>query len=162
MKSCYTFWPGENYLCNFEIAHCTLKPRLRRTNAHVIFARLVQDLSHRVRFHMSLTTTVIHHIYHCMSHAPSLLFLSHLSTTSLSTCTPVRPSARPPTGPSMMSTSHGDLPCADPSDVSFGPLAETHSPAGYERKDLTEEDTSFFGQTDVLPQTEHDVVLWFS
>ena len=27
-------------------------------------------------------------------------------------------------------------------NVSFGPLAETHSPAGYETKDLTEEDTS--------------------
>ena len=27
-----------------------------------------------------------------------------------------------------MSTSHGDLSCADPSNVSFGPLAETHSP----------------------------------
>ena len=37
----------------------------------------------------------------------------HSSTTSLSTCTPVRPS--------LMSTSHGDLPCADPSNVSCGP-----------------------------------------
>ena len=77
-----------------------------------------------------------------MSHAPSLLFPSHLSTTSLSTCTPVRPSTRPSTRPSLMSTSHGDLSCADPSNVSFGPLAETHSPTGYEPKDLTEEDTS--------------------
>ena len=41
-----------------------------------------------------------------------------------------------------MSTSHGDLSCADPSKVSFGPLVETHSPTGYEPKDLTEEDTS--------------------
>ena len=41
-----------------------------------------------------------------------------------------------------MSTSHRDLSCADPSSVSFGPLAETHSPTGYEPKDLTEEDNS--------------------
>ena len=76
-----------------------------------------------------------------MSHAP-LLFPSHLSTTSLSTRTPVRPSTRPSTRPSLMSTSHGDLSGADPSNVSFGPLAETHPPTGYEPKDLTEEDNS--------------------
>ena len=92
-----------------------------------------------------------------MSHAPSLLFLSYLSTSSLSlqsdllpdllpdlhrcylTFTPVRPSSRPSTRPSSMSASHGDLPCADPSNVSFGPLTETHSPTGYEPKYLTEE-----------------------
>ena len=72
-----------------------------------------------------------------MSHAPSLSFPSHLSTTLFSTCTPVRPSIRPSTRPS-----HGDSPCADPSNVSFGHLAETHSPSGYEPKDLTEEDAS--------------------
>ena len=77
-----------------------------------------------------------------MSHTPSLLFPSHLSTASLSTCTPVRPSTRPSTRPSLLSASHGDLPCADPSNVSFGSLAETHSPTGYEPKDLTQEDTS--------------------
>ena len=64
-----------------------------------------------------------------MSHAPSLLFLTHLSTTSLSTSTPVRPSIRPSTRPSLPPTSHEGLPCADPSHVSFGSLAETHSPA---------------------------------
>ena len=32
--------------------------------------------------------------------------------------------------------------CADPSNVSFGPLAETHSPTGYEPKDFTEEDNT--------------------
>ena len=57
-----------------------------------------------------------------------------------------------------MSSSHGDLCCADPSNVSFGSVAETHSPAAYEPKDLTEEINSM-GQTDVLPQTEHDVDL---
>ena len=81
--------------------------------------------------------TVILHIYHSMSHAPSLLFLSHLSTTSLSTCTPVQLSNRP----SLMSASHGDLPCAVPSNVSFGPLAETHSPTGYDPKTLIEGDS---------------------
>ena len=77
-----------------------------------------------------------------MSHAPSLSFPSHLRTTSLSTCTPVRPSTRPSTRPSLMSSSQGDLSCADPSNVSFGSLAETHSPSGYEPKDLAEEDTT--------------------
>ena len=65
-----------------------------------------------------------------------------VSTTSLSTCTPVRLSTRPSTRPSLMSTSHGGSSCADPSNVSFGHLAETHSPTGYEPKSLTEEDTS--------------------
>ena len=61
----------------------------------------------------------------------------------------------------LMSISHGDLSCEDPSNVSFGSLAETHSPTDYESKDLTEEHISR-GQTKVLPQTEHDVDLWFS
>ena len=51
-------------------------------------------------------------------------------------------SARPSTRPLLFSTSHRDLSCADPSNVSFGPLAETHSPTGHEPKDLTEEDIS--------------------
>ena len=55
---------------------------------------------------------------------PRCCFLHNLCTTSLSTYTPVRPSTRP----SLMSASHRALPCADPSNVSFGPLAETHSP----------------------------------
>ena len=67
-----------------------------------------------------------------MSHAPSLLFPSHLSTTSLSTCGPTRPSTRPSTRPLMLSSSHVDFPCADPSNVSFGPTAETRSPISYE------------------------------
>ena len=91
--------------------------------------------------------TVILHTWHSMSHAPSLLFPSHLSTTSLSTCTPIRPSTLPSTIPSLMSTSHGGSSCADPSNVSFGHLAETHSPTGYEPKSLTEEDTSFLVKT---------------
>ena len=31
----------------------TVNPRIRRTPAHVIFSRVAQDLSHRVRFHVS-------------------------------------------------------------------------------------------------------------
>ena len=81
---------------------------------------------------------VILHIKHSMSHAPSLLFPSHLSTTSHSTGTPVRPSTRPSARPSLRSSSHGDLSCID--YVSRPPFAETHSPTGYEPKDLTEED----------------------
>ena len=77
-----------------------------------------------------------------MSHAPLLLCPSHLSTASLSACAPVRSSTRPSTRPLLMSSSHGDSPCADPSNVSFGSVAETHSPTGYEPKDLTEEDNS--------------------
>ena len=86
--------------------------------------------------------TVILYIWHSMSDAHPLLFPSHLSTTSLSTCTSVQSSTRPSTRPSLMSTSHGDLSCADPSNVSFGHLAEIHSPTGYEPKDLSEEDNS--------------------
>ena len=79
-----------------------------------------------------------------MSHVPSL-FPSQLSSTSLSTlstCSPIRPSTRPSTRPFLVSSSHGDFPCADPSNVSFGHMAETTSPAGYEPKDLTEETNS--------------------
>ena len=99
----------------------TLNPRIRRTPAHVIFSRVAQDLSHRVRIH-SVSQTAILHIYHSMSHVLLLLYPSHLSSTSFSTCTPVRPSTRPSATPLLMSSSHGDLPCADPSNVSFGPL----------------------------------------
>ena len=73
-----------------------------------------------------------------MSHAPSLLFPSHLSTTSLSTCTPVRPATRPSSRTWLMSPSHGDLSI----ECLFRPLGETHSPTGYEPTDLAEEDTS--------------------
>ena len=65
-----------------------------------------------------------------------------MSTTSLSTCTPVRASSCPSTRPLLMSSSQGDLPCADPSNVFFGPMAEMHSLAGHEPKDLTGESNS--------------------
>ena len=73
---------------------------------------------------------------------PRFFSLLHLSTISLSTCTPIRPPIRPSTRPSMLSASHGDMPCDDPSNVSFGSVAESHSPTSYEPKDLTAEDTS--------------------
>ena len=96
--------------------------------------------------------TVVLHIQHRMWHAPSLLFPSHLSTSSLFTCTPVRPSTRL----SLLSTSHGHLPCADPSNVSFDSLAEPHSPASYEPKDLTEEDSSIL----VKPDSPSKIGFW--
>ena len=95
---------------------------------------------------MSLTNTV--HSSHPAQHVARALVsftTEHYLTLLTSTGTPVRPSIRPSTRPSLLSTSHGDLPCADPSTVSFGLLAETHSPTGYEpnAKGLTGEDTSF-------------------
>ena len=48
-----------------------------------------------------------------MSHAPSLLYPSQMSTTSLSalsTCSPIRLSTQPPTKPLLTSSSHGDYP----------------------------------------------------
>ena len=63
-----------------------------------------------------------------MSHAPSSLCPSRLSTTSLSTCTPILPCSCPSTRPLLMSSSHGDFSCADPLNVSSGLMAEMHSP----------------------------------
>ena len=40
-----------------------------------------------------------------------------------------------------MSSSDGDFSCADSSNVSFGPLAETTSPTGYEPKDSSEDNS---------------------
>ena len=59
-----------------------------------------------------------------------------LSTSSLLTCTPVFFSTRPSTGP--LQIYH----CDDPVNVSFGSLADLHSPTGYENKDPTEESNS--------------------
>ena len=77
---------------------------------------------------MSLTKTVIPHILHSMSHAPSLLFPSQLSIASLGTRFPIRPSSRPSTKPSLMPSSHGDYILAPIHRIlSFGLLAETTS-----------------------------------
>ena len=60
----------------------TLHSRTRRTRAHVIFSRLAQDLSHRVKIHSVSQNSNSSH-QHRISHAPSWLIPSHLSTTSL-------------------------------------------------------------------------------
>ena len=75
------------------------------------------------RIHASRKTVVLTSS-NSKSHAASLLFSSHLSTTSRALQS------------DFLSDRQG------PSNVSFGPLAETHSPTSYEPKDLNEEDTS--------------------
>ena len=124
MNSDFSFNPSVKV---FLLQHYT-KPTHTSHSRTRDFSRVAQDLSHRVNRNRCVSRNSRSHIYHSMSHAPSLLFPSHLSTTSPSTCTPVRPSIRPSTEPSLLSTSHGDLPCADPSNVPFGLLAEPHSP----------------------------------
>ena len=98
------------------------------TSAHVIFSRgsRLESLSQQVTF-VSRKAVALRSSAACRTR-PRCCFLSHMSTTSLSTCTPVRPSIRPSTRPSLLSASHGDLPCAIPSNVYSGPLAETHPP----------------------------------
>ena len=88
--------------------------------AHVICSRLAQHLSHRVNRSPRVSQDSHPHIQDCMTHTPSLLLPSHLSNTSLSTWTPIRPS--------LLFPPHGDTPCDDPSSVSCGPLSEPHSP----------------------------------
>ena len=76
-----------------------------------------------------------------MGHStPSLMIPPSLSTSSLLTCTPIRPSKRPSTGPLQISSSDEVYHCDDPTNVSSGSLADLHSPTGYEPKDLAEED----------------------
>ena len=108
--------------------HIARNTRKFDTSALVNCSLVAQDLSHRVRkrcvsqnSHSShpaqcrtrprccfLHTSAVHHFPHALQSD----FLPDL-----------------PTRPSLMSTSHGDLPSAEPSNVSFGHLAETHSPA---------------------------------
>ena len=64
------------------------------------------------------------------------------------------------TTPLLTSSSHGDHTCADSSNVSFGPMAETTSPAGYEPKNSHWRQLHRC-QTDVLPKAEHDVDFWY-
>ena len=59
------------------------------------------------------------------------LFLYQMSTTSLSTlytCSPIRPTTRPPSRSLLTSSSEGDNPCADSSNASFGFMPESTSP----------------------------------
>ena len=97
------------------------KPTHTSHSTTLDFTRVAQDLSHRVNRNRCVSQNSRSHIQHSMSHTLSLLFPSHLSTTSFSTCTPVRLSIRLSTRLSLLSTSHGDLPCVDPSNVSFAP-----------------------------------------
>ena len=101
----------------------TPNPRTLRTPTHVIFLAWLKTWAIESTRIVVSHKTVVLHIWYRMSHAPSLLFPLHLGTTLLSTCTPVQPSTRPTTRPSLLSTSRGDLPCADPSSVCFGHLA---------------------------------------
>ena len=71
---------------------------------------------------------------------PSLLYPSQMSTTSLSTpstCTPVRPSSRPSTGPLLTLSSHGAYTCDDSSNVSFGPVPEEIKPMFLHKSSMT-------------------------
>ena len=63
-----------------------------------------------------------------------------LSTFSLLTCTPSRPSTRPSTGLLQISSADEIYHCDDPTNASFGSLADLHSPASQKPKDLAEED----------------------
>ena len=60
--------PSESGRMSAGNVNTKLNPRIRRTPAHVIFSRVVQDLSHRVRIHSVSHKTVILHIKHSMSH----------------------------------------------------------------------------------------------
>ena len=80
------------------------------------------------------------HTQRSMAHCTlSLMIPPSLSTSSLITCTPIRPSTRP--GPLQFSSSDEMHHCDDPINVSFGSLADLHSLAGYEPKDVAEEDS---------------------
>ena len=67
-----------------------------------------------------------------MAHSkPSLMIPPSLSTSSPLTCTPIRPSTRPSTGHLQISSSDETYHCNDPINVSFGSLADLHSPARF-------------------------------
>ena len=62
-----------------------------------------------------------------MAHStPSLMIPPSLNTCSLLTCTPIRPSTRPSTGPPQISSFDVMNHCDDPINVSFGSLADLH------------------------------------
>ena len=62
---------------------------------------------------------------HC---TPSLMIPPSFSTSPLLTCTPIRPSTGPSTGLLPISSSDEIYHCDDPINVSFGSLADLHSP----------------------------------
>ena len=82
------------------------------------------------------------HIWHAMSHAQSLLFLCWTSSAH---------STRISNPTSLLFPSHGDDHCDDPRHkATFGQLAESNAPAGYEPNDLTE-----MNNTEVTPMFFH-------
>ena len=89
-----------------------------------------------------------------MSHAPSLLFLSHLSTTSLSTCTPFRPPCT--------FTAHWRFSLRRSIECVFRPSGWTALAYKFWARRSHWTGHLCTGQTDVLPHIEYDVDLWFS
>ena len=74
-----------------------------------------------------------------MAHSTlSLMIPPSVSISSLLTCTPIRLATRPSTGPLQISSSDEIHHFDDPTNVSSGSLADIHSLAGYEPKDLAE------------------------
>ena len=89
-----------------------------------------------------------------MAHSTlSLMIPPSLSTSTLLTRTPIRPSTRPSTGPLQISCSDEIYHCDDPINVSFGSLADLYSPTVNEPKDFAEEDNPVQVEPLVLPQT---------
>ena len=125
-------------------------------------SRVARDLSHRVRFHVSLTKTVISHIKHSMPHASSVLFPSHFEhpLTFHSLHLHSFPSFYPSTRHPLTLSSHGDCTCGDPSNASFGPVPESTSPTGYGPRISLE--TTAWRSNRCFPQTEHDVDFRYS
>ena len=110
----------DKFVHEFEESVITaLNLRTRRTPAHVNFSRLAQDLSHRVRLHVSLTSSAA-----CRTRL-RCCFLEHYLSFHLHSKSDLLLDRLPD-----LSSSHGDLPCADPSNLSFGPMTETTSPPG--------------------------------
>ena len=66
-------------------------PRMRRTPAQVIFSRVAQDLSHRVRIHVSLTKTA--HSSHLAQHVARAFVVVTFTTEHYLTHFPVSPLA---------------------------------------------------------------------
>ena len=136
-----------------DCENTTPNPRTRRTSAHVIFSRLAQsrlESSSQQESFVSRETSHPHNS-HSISHASSLLFLSHLSTTSL----PHLHSY--PTNLAFHFTRRyslrGSIEC-----VFRSPDGTALAYRLYEPKDLTEEDTSVQVKPMFLPQTEYELL----
>ena len=102
------------------------KARAFDTSAHVIFVAWLKTTWSVV----SLTKTF--HLHILSQHvACALLIPYQMSTASLSTlspCTPIRPTSRPSSGSLLMSSSHGGIPCDDSLNATFGLMPESTSP----------------------------------